>query len=144
MPAKWSVLACAFVFAGFVDASAQTTVTQTPQAAYQWCATYAPCNYTSHFAIAAGMVVGAKELGLPRKVAAPLAVAFYTYREVRDDRRWPGNWGSRDSVLDIATAVAGAAVGYALPSKPRKGGAVSISAGAGHGAVVASVTIRKL
>jgi hypothetical protein len=111
MPRMLAVLAGLFMLAGAGEVSAQTLPGPAANA-YQWCALRAPCNYTSHFAIAAGLVVGARELGVSRDVAAPLTIVFYTLREVRDDRRWPGNWGTRDSVLDIATAVAGAALGY--------------------------------
>lgn len=143
MPRLLAVLAGLCMLCGAGDASAQPSLPGPAQNAYQWCATRAPCNYTSHFAIAAGMVAGARQLGVSRNVAAPLTIAFYTLREIRDDRRWPGTWGSRDSVLDITTAVAGAAVGYLLPSKANSGESFAIAASAGDGALLAAtITIR--
>jgi len=137
-----AVLAGVCMLSGAGEASAQPSLPEPAQNAYQWCAMRAPCNYTSHFAIAAGLVAGARELGVSRDVAAPLTIAFYTLREVRDDHHWPGTWGSRDSVLDIATAVAGAAVGYLLPSKARNGEPFVLEASAGDGTLAATITIR--
>jgi hypothetical protein len=137
-----AMLAGVYLLAGTGEVSAQPPLPGPANNAYEWCASRAPCNYTSHFAIAAGLVAGARELGVPRNVAAPLTIAFYTLREVRDERRWPGTWGSRDSVLDIATAVAGVTVGYLLTSMTRYNDSFAIEASAGEGALAASITIR--
>jgi len=81
--------------------------------ALHWCTFNTPCNWTSHAAIAAGVVAGLRRAEVSPKLAAASAALLFVAKEVRDHARW-GDFGSTDSLGDLAAGVLGAYVGYRL------------------------------
>jgi hypothetical protein len=92
--------------------------------AAHWCTFTRPCNWASHAGIALGVAQAMPKLGVSREVAAGAAALLFVGKEVRDHLKW-GDFGSRDSLGDLAAGLVGAYVGYRLHGREEKPGTVT-------------------
>jgi hypothetical protein len=114
--------------------SAQIEIIERPiDEAVHWCAFRRPCNWTSHAAIGAGIVVGLHALDVKPEYAAAASALFYIGKEVRDHAKWGNVLGTLDSNIDMATGVAGAVTGWFLTRDRRHPRAVEVAVGGGEG-----------
>lgn len=82
--------------------------------AVHWCIFNRPCNWTSHGAIALGVTYGLNRLAVPRGYAAGAAALLFVGKEFRDQAKWGNVLGTPDSMGDMLSGIAGAALGYLL------------------------------
>lgn len=104
----------AFCAPGTVQAQARNeghTLGPVVGGALHWCTFNRPCNWTGHATIALGVVYGLRKLDVAPEVAAGSAVLLFVGKEIRDHMKW-GDFGSTDSIGDLAAGVLGALVGY--------------------------------
>lgn len=82
--------------------------------AMHWCIFNRPCNWASHATIALGVTYGLSRLDVPRGYAAGAAALLFVGKEFRDQAKWGNVLGTSDSVGDMLSGIAGAAMGYLL------------------------------
>lgn len=63
------------------------------------------CNRLQHGIAAAGIVVAADVFNIPPELGIAASTVLYIGKELRDNHKWPGTWGSRDSIGDIIAPV---------------------------------------
>jgi hypothetical protein len=73
-----------------------------------------PCNWTSHAAIASGVVFGLHELKVRSEYALAASALLYIGKEVRDHLKWGNVLGTYDSNGDVVSGVLGAYISYRL------------------------------
>lgn len=82
--------------------------------AVHWCTFERACNWSAHASIAAGIVWGLRRADVGPELAATVAALVFVGKEIRDDAKWGGVLGTRDSMADMLSGVLGAYVGYRL------------------------------
>ena len=89
-------------------AEAQITVFGAPG---HWCTFNRPCNWTAHAGIAFGTTWALHKVDVPLPLAAGIGGGLFLGKEIRDHVKW-GDFWTFDSLVDLGTGVAGAALAY--------------------------------